>query len=82
MGIKSSVFSDNVPVYLFIHLKGQLMQIALRNEIQERISAETVSSKLKKITCFPDTGSKFATGVTKLVTSLKRKPTSRKRYKK
>jgi hypothetical protein len=33
-------FSDNVPVYLFIHLKGQLMQFALRNEIQERISAK------------------------------------------
>jgi hypothetical protein len=39
-------FSDNVPVYLFIHLKGQLMQFALRNEIQEKISAKTVSSKL------------------------------------
>jgi hypothetical protein len=32
-------FSDNAPVYLFIHLRGQLMQFALRNEIQERISA-------------------------------------------
>jgi hypothetical protein len=40
-------FSDNVPVYLFIHLKGQLMQFALRNEIQERISAKTALSKLK-----------------------------------
>jgi hypothetical protein len=31
-------FSGRNVVYYFIHLKGQLMQVALRNEIQERIS--------------------------------------------
>jgi hypothetical protein len=45
--MKKLFFSDSVPVYLFIHLKGQLMQIAPRNEIQEKISAKTVSSKLE-----------------------------------
>jgi len=47
-------FSDNVPVYFFIHLKGQLMQFALRNEIQERILARTLLSKftfLSEIAC-------------------------------
>ncbi len=31
------MFSEYVPVYYFIHIKGQLMQLALRNEIQEWI---------------------------------------------
>ncbi len=42
-----SFLSDNVPVYFFIHLKGQLMQFALRNEIQEKISVRNTPSDFK-----------------------------------
>ncbi len=38
-------FSEQGPAYFFMHLKGQLMQFTLRNEIQERISETKLQFK-------------------------------------